>query len=188
MLAWIASSCCYIVQAIKVSHFNTLLKLFLIASVQSSCLLYHCLVSFNCLSSILSSFSKTACTYEVTSVTPAPWLPPVLHLSHIILHWGFSWQKVKLLTVWSRCFHKWQCVTLLYGRPLTLSMSSLLHFTRFYCFHCVCLCTLPKFKTWMPSEKGRQMKMDRVAQDPAAGYLKWCEWCNFLQMTWCWTI
>lgn len=33
-----------------------------------------------------------------------------------------------MLTVWSRCFHKWQrAVTLHYGLPLTLSMSPLLH-------------------------------------------------------------
>lgn len=59
---------------------------------------------------------------------------------------GFRWRKVKLLTVWSRCFHKWQRVALHYGRPLTLSMSRLLRLALLVpvLSPSVCLSSLPK--------------------------------------------
>lgn len=59
---------------------------------------------------------------------------------------GFRWRKVKLLTVWSRCFHKWRRVALHYGRPLTLSMSRLLRLARLVpvLSPSVCLSSLPK--------------------------------------------
>lgn len=78
-----AATCCYIAQANEVSHFNTLLTPFLITS----------LLDFVVPLSLFQPFfyfhpsPKTACTYEVTSVNPR--LPPVLHLSHVILQWGF---------------------------------------------------------------------------------------------------
>lgn len=59
---------------------------------------------------------------------------------------GFRWRKVKLLTVWSRCFHKWRRVALHYGRPFTLSMSRLLRLARLVPMlsPSVCLSSLPK--------------------------------------------
>lgn len=59
---------------------------------------------------------------------------------------GFRWRKVNLLTVWSRCFHKWWRVALHYGRPLTLSMSRLLRSARLVAAlsPAACLRSLPK--------------------------------------------